>query len=156
MKIDAFSVSSVNTAIDKLISYRNKIDGTFKTEVLELTKKGYEYMISIVRENTGNLKNSISWEYDESGNKGVIKVGSDYGIFVEYGTGIVGANSPHPNAEGWKYDVNNHGEQGWWYYDENQNKYRWTKGQSANAFMYKTAEYLKKEASEKIKVIING
>lgn len=156
MKIDAFSLNSVNAAIDKLINYRNRIDSTFKTEILELTKKGYDYMISIVREDTGNLKSSISWEYDEADNKGIIKVGSDYAVYVEFGTGIVGANSPHPNAENWKYDVNSHGEKGWWYYDENQNRYRWTKGQTANAFVYQTAEYLKKEASEKIKVIING
>ncbi len=84
MKIDAFSLNSVNTAINNLINYRNKIDDTFKNEILELTKKGYEYMISIVREDTGNLKSSIAWEYDEIGNKGIIKVGSDYGIFVEY------------------------------------------------------------------------
>ncbi len=82
--------------------------------------------------------------------------GEGASVPLAYGTGIVGANSPHPNAENWRYDVNSHGESGWWYYDENQNKYRWTKGQTANAFVYQTAEYLKKEASEKIKVIING
>jgi hypothetical protein len=156
VKIDAFSIISVNAAIDKLTNYRNKIDSTFKNEILELTKRGYEYMISIVREDTGNLKSSITWEYDESGNKGIIKVGSDYGIFVEFGTGIVGADSPHPNAENWRYDVNSHGEKGWFYFDNKQNRIRWTKGQTANAFVYQTAEYLKKEASEKIKVIING
>ena len=38
--------------------------------------------------------------------------------YIEFGTGIVGKQSPHELAEeqGWQYDVNQHGEKGWVFY----------------------------------------
>lgn len=77
-----------------------------------------------------------------------ITVGSDYAVYVEFGTGIVGSNNPHPHP--WAYDVNNHGEEGWWYPttsdDPNKKKktsadgglWAWTKGQPSRPFMYET------------------
>ena len=81
-----------------------------------------------------------------------IRMGSEYFMFVEYGTGIVGRNNPHPDTSKsmWKYDTNEHGETGWWYPssidDPNPTAYRnklgewwaWTKGQAARPFMYET------------------
>ena len=67
---------------------------------------------------------AIHWEYDESTNAGRVWVdgNDDRGkviIFNEIGTGVRGSNNPHP-AFSWEYDVNHHGEQGWWYpTDEN-------------------------------------
>lgn len=156
MKINAFSLDSVSSAINYLQRYRNNSEITDKSAIQELTQKGYNYMISIVREETGELKNSITWEFKTSNQKGIIKVGSDYGIFVEYGTGIVGKNSPHPNAQGWRYDVNNHGINGWWYFDDKQNRFRWTRGQSANAFIYKTVKLLENESPKGVKIKFNG
>lgn len=77
---------------------------------------------------------------------------NEYYTFVEYGTGIVGANSSHPDTSGfgWVYDTNNHGESGWWYpsaeSDPNPTSYQaedgnwwaWTKGQRSTPFMYET------------------
>ncbi len=114
-------------------------------------------MLTLVPIESGELAESISWEYDEQTNTGRIRVGADYALFVEYGTGIVGANSPHPEpAPGWTYDVNAHGEKGWTYFDEKQNRYRWTKGEPAHAFVYKTREYMKSIADEKLKVAMAG
>ena len=37
--------------------------------------------------------------------------------YAEFGTGMIGAGSPHAlNALGWAYDVNDHGERGWRYF----------------------------------------
>lgn len=77
-----------------------------------------------------------------------LSVGTDYAIYVEYGTGMMGANSRHPNPKGWIYDVNKHGVKGWFYpttaEDPNPNKhyyggqlYGWTRGQASRPFMYK-------------------
>lgn len=67
-----------------------------------------------------------------------IKVGTDYAIYVEYGTGIVGKqNKPHPNPEiPWQHDVNNHGEKGWFYMEGGRG--HWTAGQASRPFMYDT------------------
>jgi len=52
--------------------------------------------------------------------------------YKEYGTGIIGSQFPHVAEElqrmGWKYDVNAHGEKGWWYptTQDDPNPYKWT------------------------------
>lgn len=81
-------------------------------------------------------------------NKGIrITVDSEYAVYIEFGTGIVGSSHPHPHP--WVYDVNGHGEKGWYYptteNDPNPHKhyyngvlYAWTKGQRSRPFMYNT------------------
>lgn len=153
ISFNAFSASSIQAAKSQLMKYADKIDGGSREAVKKLTQIGYEYMMSIVKVGSGELAESISWEYDEATNTGRIIVGADYAIFVEYGTGIVGATHPHPElAPGWTYDVNAHGEKGWTYFDAKQNRYRWTKGEPANAFVYKTREYMKSVAGDTLRV----
>ena len=157
ISINIFSRSSIENAKQLLMQKADKIDGGTRRAVEELVQMGYEYMMSIVPIESGDLAESISWEYDEATNTGRIIIGSDYAIFVEYGTGIVGANSPHPEpAPGWSYDVNAHGEKGWAYFDEKQNRWRWTKGEPAHAFVYKTREYMRSISDEKLKVAMAG
>jgi hypothetical protein len=82
--------------------------------------------------------------------------------FVEYGTGIVGQNAPHPQAglHGWSYDTNGHGTDGWWYpttYEKyGKRKYQtkngdwlaWTMGMEPRPFLYDTYVYLRMKAPE--------
>lgn len=156
MKINALDLDSVCRAINKLKIRRESIDTGLKTSISELTQKGYEYMISIVPEDTGNLKGSITWEFNSTSQKGTITIGTDYALFVEYGTGIVGKKFSHPAPKNWKYDINNHGMKGWWYFDDSQNKIRWTRGRSASAFVYKTMKFLEKQAKTGINIRITG
>jgi hypothetical protein len=152
ISINVFSRSSVENAKQLLMQKADKIDGGTRKAVEELTQKGCEYMRSIVKVASGELAESISWEYDEATNTGKILVGSDYAIFVEYGTGIVGASSPHPEpAPGWTYDYNSHGIKGWSFKDKNGN-WHTTKGQPASAFVYRTREYMKQQAGEELRV----
>lgn len=81
-----------------------------------------------------------------------ITFGNQVTLFFEYGTGIKGQSNPHPKAPqaGWIYDVNKHGEYGWWYpttaSDPNPYKYvdaqgvlrAWTKGKFSKPVFYKT------------------
>lgn len=56
---------------------------------------------------------------------------------VEYGTGIVGRDSVASGlSKAWEYDVNNHGEQGWFY--EKNGKIYWTKGMEGKMIYFKT------------------
>lgn len=78
--------------------------------------------------------------------------GNDYTMYVEYGTGVVGEGFQHPDPSmaDWEYDINQHGDEGWWYpsYEEDRNstKYQtkdgvwwaWTAGQASRPFMYHT------------------
>lgn len=104
---------------------------------------------------TGELLSSIT--SDTYGTHGVVACDCDYAVFVEFGTGIVGSRNQHPDIAilGWSYDVNGHGELGWWYptddADTNPTKKRakngqfvaWTKGLPSRPFMYETAQKLK-------------
>lgn len=80
--------------------------------------------------------------------------GIDYTTFIEYGTGITGAWSPHPYTP-WPYDVNSHGYKGWWYPttpdDPNPTKFvskdgtllAHTKGMPSRPFFYDTLNWIR-------------
>lgn len=97
---------------------------------------------------TGELMNSIDSYYSPTYNVGIIKAGAYYAAYVEFGTGVVGSKSPHPNPQDWQYDVNNHGDEGWVYYDDDGGKFRWTKGFKSRPFMYNTARQLEKDCKK--------
>lgn len=63
---------------------------------------------------------------------------------VEYGTGIVGANSEaSKHANNWEYDVNGHGESGWFYQDQD-GKLQFTRGIEGRLIFYKTKQEIEK------------
>lgn len=74
-----------------------------------------------LQEDIERFANAITCE-QISANKWRISAGA-YGdnqlredmYYLEFGTGIVGAKKPHPEASkiGWGYDINSHGEKGW-------------------------------------------
>ena len=94
---------------------------------------------------SGELMNSIEGYYSPTSNVGIIKAGTMYAVHVEFGTGVVGSRSPHPNPQGRRYDINNHGDKGWVYYNDDIGDFRWTKGFKSRPFMYNTARELEKE-----------
>lgn len=91
---------------------------------------------------TGELLNSMKIKKGDSfydGHKWYIYTDCPWAKFVEFGTGIVGMENQHPNSDivGWKYDVNEHGEKGWFYFKDYE--WHWTKGMPSRPFMYETA-----------------
>lgn len=53
--------------------------------------------------------------------------------YIEFGTGYEGQNSPYPDYEvlgtvGWMYDINNHGERGWFYRSKRDGTIRYSRG----------------------------
>lgn len=85
------------------------------------------------------------------------EIGTDaeHSTFVEFGTGIVGAGTPHPrpDLEAWVYDSRGHGIEGWWYpttgsdpnkkkfVNENGQWFGWTAGQISRPYLYDTWKY---------------
>lgn len=93
-----------------------------------------------------------------------IEIASEKVEFFEYGTGIRGAGSPHPNPPiGWIYDVNGHGSKGWWYPTDSSdpNPYKWTdgsgtlrawtKGKFSRPFIYDTTVWGKQSITNVIR-----
>ncbi len=95
--------------------------------------------------------------------KAIIEAGHKDSKFYEYGTGIVGSETPHPESEkaGWLYNLSTPykrissvtGQEGWFH------KFpvgvRFTSGQPASAFMFKAYYSTKAKANALLKECFN-
>lgn len=154
------SVKSIKQLQSDLEKYKTEI--TYKCQLLaeRLAERGVQIARLKIAEYdaiyTGELLASINYEYG-----GVVKNGSTWIIytdcpwakFVEFGTGLIGKNSPHPDTSivGWKYDVNDHGESGWYYFKDGE--WHWTKGMPSRPFMYETDMQLIQEVTKVAKEV---
>lgn len=142
---------SVEEVLKGVTDYQKKV----KKSGPELTKQLTEQGVSLAQQNasymdiydSGELVNGIEAEYVGAFKTetaiGKVHSTARHSAFCEFGTGVVGAGSPHPDPiPGWIYDVNEHGEEGWFYYDKNGVK-RWTKGMPSRPYMYDTARMLR-------------
>lgn len=57
-----------------------------------------------------------------------------YSSIVEFGSGIRGQGT-HPDPKNYQYDVNGHGENGWYFFDDDGNLH-FTTGMEAHRFMF--------------------
>lgn len=151
------SANGVREAIRELTEYRAALEARAQELVRQLSEQGAA--IALVEASsihmTGQLQSGIHSEC--SGNVGFVKCSCGYAAFVEFGTGVKGSRNPHPDTAilGWSYDVNGHGELGWWYPsgDGDTNPTRrqmkdgtfiaWTKGMPSRPFMFNTAQQLR-------------
>lgn len=143
----------------------------YKTEVIRkatelaerLAERGVEIAkMKVTSHNaiyTGELLGSIGQKPGtviRQGGSYVVYTGCAWAKFVEFGTGIRGKQSPHPDTSiaGWKYDVNNHGEAGWYYFRDGE--WHWTKGMPSRPFMYETDVELMMEIPKIAKEVFGG
>ena len=148
--IFGLSTKEINRAIRELEQYKKELNQKISLLIEALTDRGVEIAKAQIRElgavYTGELEESVTGYFNPTVQVGVIRAGAPYAIYVEFGTGVVGAGSPHPAPTGWRYDVNNHGEKGWWYFNERDQKWHWTKGIESRPFMYNTVQILERES----------
>lgn len=143
------STRDINRAIRDLKRYKRELNKKVSLLIKTLTDYGVDVAKAQIRElgawYTGELESSITGYFSPTLGAGVIKAGSPYAVFVEFGTGIVGQTSPHPDPKDWQYDINKHGEDGWIYFNERDGRWHWTKGVESRPFMYNTARELEME-----------
>ena len=152
-----FKINLNPREIDRLIKdikqYKRELTEKVNLLIGELTDYGVEVAKAQVRElgawYTGELESSIEGYFSPSVGVGIIKAGAPYAVYVEFGTGIVGKSQPHPSPDDWRYDINGHGESGWWYFNDYTGHPQWTKGMPSRPFMYNTARELE-NACERI------
>ena len=146
-----FTLDEIDYAIRRLEQYKTQFLDKCDRLVKALTEEGVEIAKMQITQldaiDTGKLLGSIDGYFDLASGVGIIKADTPYAIYVEFGTGVVGSQSPHPNPNGYRYDVNAHGDKGWVYYDDDSGKFRWTKGFKSRPFMYNTARELEKECA---------
>lgn len=154
-KLNPLSVDSILECAKKIEEYRKD----FNSKVELFTQRLAEIGVGIAQLNissydaidTANLISSINLRKGDAINNGshwIIYTDCPYAKYVEFGTGIIGANAQHDLASqfGWEYDINNHGTDGWVYYKNG--KYYKTAGSVSKPFMYETA--LELETSDRI------
>jgi len=139
--------------LENLIKYYEKIEKTLKSENFKryIEEKCYDVLNKITRQSLNadeneeyehiyrNSHNAKATENEVTiSNVTIVPVtnsenypnGFDLSKAVEYGTGIVGLSSDGSMLavqDDWEYDINNHGESGWYYFDKGGVRH-WTKG----------------------------
>lgn len=108
----------------KLTDNSGKVLEEFKAAVLRaLERCGSEaegYAKELVPVDTGNLRNSISHQVDEGEPAAYVGTNSEYGAYVELGTGIYAESGGRPTP--------------WVYQDANGN-WHWTQGNRAQPYL---------------------
>lgn len=146
---------SIKNAIRELEDYKQELVEKCRLLAEKLAEKGVEVakmkIASYDAVYTGELLDSINSEPGavvKDGASWIIYTDCPWAKFVEFGTGTVGAQHPHPDTSisGWKYDVNDHGEKGWFYFRDGE--WHWTKGMPSRPFMYETGMELMQAITE--------
>lgn len=160
--------SSLTNAIKEVNFFRDQLTQSMNDLMQKLVDEGISVariqIASMDAVDTGALEHSIAGYFDPQTRIGYVYSGNMYAIYVEYGTGPIGAQNPHPAPEtaSWNYAIGEHIKQGpgglgWWYEKGSDDifsgsgtgGYRWTHGQPSRPFMYNTLQWLE-EAAETI------
>lgn len=161
--LDPESIEAAAREIEKIA---DQLRNAMRALVERLMEEGVSHAkIEIATLNavdTGSLMASIGMgAYDPQTRTGVVYAGGYHAFYVEFGTGVVGAGSPHPGiASGeigsfsvmgengntyTKYGTYKHKNDGWVYMND-KGQFRWTKGYEARPFMYNTFKHLEQIA----------
>ncbi|MEG1106681.1 MAG: hypothetical protein RSD63_08225 [Eubacterium sp.] len=154
--------ASIQRSIRELESYKGELSVKIDHFMKFIAYEAEKYCKSIcpvglgTGEGGGHLRDSIKAVYDPSTKIITVRAGSYWAVFVEYGTGIVGKNSPHPDPGSWKYRGTEY-----WVYPITRSTYEAmksegmpvsmnksgqcfaaTKGMESRPFMYMTAQFI--------------
>lgn len=159
---------SINNAIREIDEYRNSLPKRIEMFVKLLAEEGRDLAVIEVESTAKYSFIGITQGIQAvtlGNGKALVVSTAPHSMFYEFGTGVVGKGNPHPNDEllatlGWNYDINEHGDLGWWYptdetdgnpfkwIDDKGQLRAWTKGMESRPFMFNTARLLKIEAKE--------
>ena len=169
IKIDLNKKGSLEEGIKELQVYKKRVEDRTRLLVQKLTDYGADVVrVKIVNMGayySGELYSGVSGYYSPSFNVGFVKVASDHAAFVEFGTGVVGQNSPHKNSEylskaAWSYAsgtkifTTKNGRVGW-IYPTDDGEFRFTEGMESRPFMYETALELQRKCEQMAKEVFS-
>lgn len=183
------SKSSIRSAINELNEYKHTISKNTEKLKNTLAENCVEYAKSNVSSmdrygTLGKIQEGIKVE--NSNGKSIVRATDSHSVWVEFGTGTRGANSPHEISGeiGWEYAVGSHigywnvdGKTmfGWWYpttpddpniytrqvIDDETNEpngdyVAFTEGTEARPFMYNAANQIRSEITETAKKVFGN
>lgn len=160
---------SIDAAIKEVKGRKLYIERRTKTACERIAERAVDLcranLLAETMQQSGDLYDKISADvvYDGDKKNGkfrvILKADSEHALYVEFGSGIEGKKSPHPQAGKWggkKYR-----DTGWWTAADGKDMaqmYGWlpfelpdgtviyyTEGQPARPFMYKTRQQLQEE-----------
>lgn len=150
------TLGTLDEVVRQIEEYQKKLDERIRTFLSKLLETGVDVAKAKVVElgavDSRELLNSLAFTLYREGNRGILFTDCSHACYVEFGTGIRGAASPHPTLP-WVYDANGHGETGWYYYDAEQGRVRFTKGMPSRPFLYETSKQLEDKAKEVAKEV---
>lgn len=172
ISLDSQEIKKAITDLKKIKkNITKKTDETIENLLDEAVK--YCQSLTPISDNQGNhLRFNTYWEKTAKGYR-IVQEGDNI-AYVEFGTGMVGASSPHEDAGslGWKYGVGPHifttknGKTGWFFptgesytslkTGKSSQVYKFTQGQKANMQMYKTAVWLTERLGVQVSYIVDG
>lgn len=80
-----YGADSMVVELDK---FDKKIEEWIKKGIAKTTMKIYNTAVALAPVDSGFLKESIDFRFENGGLTGVINVGANYSLYIEYGTGI--------------------------------------------------------------------
>ena len=160
---------SVAAAIEELQKYQKDVENRTRLLIQKLTDYGADIarvkIVSLGAFYSGELLSGVDGYYSPILNAGFVKVTSDHAAFVEFGTGVVGQQSPHKNGEylskaswgyatGQKIFTTQNGKVGW-IYPTDDGGFRFTEGMKSRPFMYETALELQNKFAQMAKEVFS-
>ena len=172
ISMNCLSQSSIQNAIKQLRAYQDSL--TYKCQMVaqKLAEKGVEIARGQIADLdavfTSELLSSIHSEYEgitKCGGVWAVVAGTDHALMVEFGTGIVGKQSPYPgelpDGVTWNYASGKtirqlaDGRYGWFYPGDDGNWY-FTEGMPSRPFMYYTSLQLMKIVEKTVKEVFKN
>ena len=124
MSITRFGSKELERALNK---WSDKIEKEVKRIIHETALLIQSEARALAPVDSGYLRHSITIDLSGDGLTALISVGSEYGIYIEYGTGI--------------YAVKGNGRKdGWVYYNEKYREFVFTHGMKAQPFWFPAIE----------------
>lgn len=148
------SVSSLDGLLKQLDEYKARLRAAPKRITENLVEFGENQIaqgIEGIRDKDGNyLAKAGSYMFGDSG---LAYMEGEQAAFLEYGTGVTGLNSPHPQADeaGWQYNTGetiNPATGDWSYWDPVKGKYVHTKGIPAQMPVLRAAQEMRNKLPE--------
>lgn len=146
INLNVLSSKSIDDALKYIRNYQKDLDNKVNAFIELVAQRGVgiaqAYIVDLDAIDTATLYNSIHAEnvsQQQHIAEWLIKTDCEWACYVEFGTGIIGETFSHPLAgeKDYKYDVNDHGVDGWIYYKDGA--FHWTNGFQARPFMLQTA-----------------
>lgn len=163
------SEKSIQDAIKQLRDYQNSLEYKCSLLAQKLAERGVEIarmqIVSLDAVFKSDLIDSIQAEYKgkvDGGSVCAVVAGTDHAVFVEFGTGIIGSESPYPgklpDGVSWQYASGKtirqlvDGRYGW-FYPGDDGKWYFTEGMPSRPFMYNTSLELQRIVVEVAKEV---